>query len=74
MRQFTITLSISRTEYERLYRGQAKTVLAHDTQGLTVQFPALSLRPFLAHDGIHGTFCLSVDATNRLLDIRRRNG
>jgi hypothetical protein len=71
---FTVTLSISRADYERLYRGQARTVLARDSQGKTLQFPALSLRPFLSHDGIHGTFVISVNDNNRLLDIRRRGG
>jgi hypothetical protein len=73
-RQFTLTLSISRADYERLYRGQARTVVARDTQGKTLQFPALSLRPFLSHNGIHGTFVISVDDNNRLLDIRRQVG
>jgi hypothetical protein len=72
-RQFTLTLSISRADYERLYRGQARTVVARDTHGKTLQFPALSLRPFLSHNGIQGTFVISVDDNNRLLDIRRQD-
>jgi hypothetical protein len=73
-RQFTLTLSISSADYERLYRGQACTVLARDAQGKALQFPALSLRPFLSHNGIHGTFVISVDGNNRLLAIRRQGG
>jgi hypothetical protein len=69
---FTVTLSISRVEFERLYRGQAKSVVARDHQGKTLQFPALSLRPFLSHNGIQGTFVIRVDDNNRLLDIQRR--
>lgn len=71
-RLFTVTLSISRAEFERLYRGQAKTVVARDQQGKTLQFPALSLRPFLSHTGIQGTFIIWVDNNNRLLDIQRQ--
>ncbi|MCG6865929.1 MAG: DUF2835 domain-containing protein [Thiogranum sp.] len=71
---FTVTLSISKADYERLYRGQARTVLARDSQGTTLQFPALSLRQFLSHDGIHGTFVIRVNNNNRLLDIRRQGG
>jgi len=70
--QFTVTLSISRAEFERLYRGQAKTVLTHDHTGKTLQFPALSLQPFVTHDGVQGTFVISIDANNRLLDIQRK--
>ena len=73
-RQFTVTLSISRAEFERLYRGQARSVLARDEQGKTLRFPALSLRPFLRHEGISGTFVIHVDANNRLLGIHRQGG
>ena len=73
-RQFTLTLSISRADYERLYRGQVSTVVARDRHGQTLQFPALSLRPFLSHSGVQGTFIISVDGNNRLLDIRRAGG
>lgn len=73
-REFTVTLAIDRAEYERLYRGQARSVLARDAGGKTLQFPALSLRRFLTHEGIRGTFVICVDADNRLLDIRRREG
>lgn len=69
---FTVTLSIGCDEFERLYRGQAKTVVARDHNGKTLQFPALSLRPFLSHNGIQGTFVIRVDGNNRLVDIRRR--
>lgn len=73
-RLFIVTLAIGRDEFERLYRGEARTVLARDSEGRTLSFPALSLRPFLRQDGVRGTFDIRVDANNRLLDIRRRGG
>ena len=72
IRQFTVSLTIGRTEFERLYRGQASNVLARDVHGRTVSFPARSLRPFLDHGGVRGTFVVEVDADNRLLGVRRR--
>ncbi len=74
VREFTVTLSIERAEYERLYRGQATTVVARDSRGITVQFPAQALRAFLNHTGISGTFLIRIDRNNRLLDIRRQDG
>ncbi len=68
----TVTLSISKAEFERLYRGQARTVIARDQQGRTIRFPAMSLRPFLSHQGIQGNFVIRVDERNRLLDIQRQ--
>lgn len=71
MREFTVELAIDLAQFERLYRGQASTVLARDVHGTRVSFPALSLRPFLQHTGIHGTFIIRVDGDNRLVEIRR---
>jgi hypothetical protein len=68
---YTVSLSISPAEFERLYRGQASSVLARDVEGRTVRFPALPLRQFLTREGVHGTFVIRVTADNRLLDIRR---
>lgn len=71
-RQFTVSLVIGRDEFERLYRGQASSVLARDVHGVTLSFPARALRPFVEHDGVRGTFIVEVDAANRLLGIRRQ--
>jgi hypothetical protein len=70
--EFVVDLSISAVEYRRMYRGDAQQVLAQDRQGRRIRFPAASLRPFVARDGVHGVFVLRVDARNRLIDIRRR--
>lgn len=71
-RTYTITLDISADAYQRMYRGEALHVLALDTQGRRVQFPALSLRKFVTTEGVRGTFLIRVDADNRLVDIQRR--
>lgn len=68
---FTVTLDISAEAYQRMYRGEAHNVVALDTQGRRVQFPALSLRKFVTTEGVRGTFVIRVDADNRLVDIQR---
>ena len=55
-----------------MYRGEARNVVALDTQGRRVQFPALSLRKFVTAEGVSGKFVIRVDADNRLVDIQRR--
>lgn len=69
---YTVILDISAEAYQRMYRGDARNVVAMDSQGRRVQFPALSLRKFVTTEGIRGKFVIRVDADNRLVDIQRR--
>ena len=69
--EIIVQLNISAASYERLYRGEAHTVMAHDMQGRRVRFPAAALRRFVTREGIRGVFVLRVDVRNKLLDIRR---
>jgi len=68
---YTVVLNISAEAYQRMYRGEARNVVARDTQGRKVQFPALSLRKFVTAEGVRGTFLIHVDDNHRLVDIQR---
>ena len=68
---YTVVLNISAQAYQRLYRGEVRTVVAHDTEGRRVQFPALSLRRFVTAEGVRGRFLIHTDANHRLVDIQR---
>jgi len=68
---YTVNLDISAEAYLRMYSGEARIVVARDTQGRSVQFPALSLRKFVTAEGVRGTFLIRVDANHRLVDIQR---
>ncbi len=72
--EFIVPLSISAEAYQSLYRGDARQVFAHDTEGRKIQFPASSLRSFVTHEGIEGIFVIRVDENNRLIEIRRQRG
>jgi len=71
-RIYSVTLEIDAEAYQRMYAGQARNVLARDSQGHSIQFPAAALRRFVTHDGVQGVFLIEVDADNRLVEIRRR--
>jgi len=73
-KEYIVPLSITADAYQRLYRGDARNVLAHDREGRRIQFPASSLRPFVTHEGIRGTFIIRVDEQNKLAGIRRMDG
>jgi hypothetical protein len=69
--EYIVPLNITAHAYRRLYSGHARNVLAHDREGRKIQFPAASLRPFVTHEGIRGTFIVRVDEDNKLAGIRR---
>ena len=74
IREFIVPLSITAEAYQRMYRGEARQVVARDTEGRKIQFPAASLRPFVSHDGVEGVFIIRVDENNRLIGIQRQRG
>ena len=73
-REFVVTLNISASAYQRMYRGDARDVLAQDLRGRRIRFPASALRPFVTREGVSGVFVLRVDVRNKLIGIRRKQG
>ncbi len=71
VRKIVIRLAISSDEFLKLYQGLARDVKVRSTEGLNVRFPANSLKPFMAHNGVHGTFCLEIDQNNKLVNLSR---
>ena len=72
--KFIVPLRIEADVYEQMYSGNAKHVIALDVEGRKIQFPAVSLRPFVTREGIEGVFVIQVDEANRLIDIQRKRG
>jgi len=70
-KEYIVPLSITADAYQRLYSGDARNVLAYDQEGRKIQFPASSLRSFVTHEGIRGTFIIRVDEHNKLAGIHR---
>lgn len=71
MHSVTVSLSISSDEYLKAYQGTGKIVLAKDTDGRRVRFPANILRPFVTHSGIHGIFRIEFDDDGKFRRISR---
>ena len=65
------SLTISRTEYLRYYRGQASSVIVRCDDGRTVQFPASLLRDFVTADGVSGEFSLNFDERRKAIRLTR---
>ena len=70
-RTIVIGLNIDSEELLKLYRGSAREVVARSLDGQNIRFPAEVLKPFVTHNGVQGQFALVVDASNKLIDLRR---
>ena len=66
-----VDLVIAADEYQRLYEGSAKSVMARARDGRRVRFPAHILRPFVTHTGIRGSFAIEFDADNSFKGIEK---
>lgn len=71
MTDLIIDLDIPKDTLLHYYRGNVSSVLATAHGGQRVQFPLLSLRPFVNHYGIRGRFRLTIDGQHKLLDVQR---
>lgn len=68
-RQYLVDLRLTAAQLNAYYAGSVQQVSARDRRGVRLQFPLASLRPYVGHNGIRGTFCLRVDGRNRLLGL-----
>ena len=73
-RRYVVDMYLSPSQLQSFYAGNVNQVSSRDRRGVRVQFPLQSLRQFIGHEGVRGSFILSVDAQNRLLGIERATG
>jgi hypothetical protein len=71
MKRFEFHLSISAERYLDYYRGIARQVVVRSPGGVTIQFPASLLQPFVTPAGIDGDFVLTCDEQNKGAELRR---
>ena len=74
MKRYIFSINLSYVECENLYLSNVKTVVVTATTGERVQIPSTRLRPFVEPTGIKGSFCLSVNAENKIQSFERING
>jgi len=66
-----VSISITRDEYLRVYKGTAKTVFAYCKDGKSIQFPVKILQQFVEECGVYGDFIIHVDAKNKFQSIEK---
>lgn len=71
MKRYEFHLSLSSEEYLDYYRGTARSVVVHLSDGSSIQFPASLLKQFVTSGGINGDFVLTCDDSFKNAQLRR---
>lgn len=71
MQQLVVDLALPADRFLAWYKGQADRVLMRSRDGRSVSLPAHHLRPFLTHEGVHGSFVLKFTDEGKLLSLER---
>jgi len=71
MQRYEFQLNIPSEKYLAYYRGTAQQVVVRCFDGVTIQFPASLLKPFVASTGLHGAFALTCDDNHRGANLQR---
>jgi len=71
MPEFAFNMALSAQEIHSIYEGQARYILVESDEGLKLQLPAVNFRNFVTTDGIHGRFSVTIDANNKIQQLRR---
>jgi hypothetical protein len=71
MPSYEFTLHIGPDAYLDYYRGTASVVVVDTTEGVSLQFPASFLRPFVTSSGVAGRFRIACDDRHKCLDLRK---
>jgi hypothetical protein len=71
MKKLILDISLPADRYEALYTGSVKDVQVISREGVRVRFPGMILQKYLKHDGVHGTFVIEFDDTNKFRAITK---
>ena len=71
MAKFEFNMALSAQEVVSIYDGQKRFIVVESDQGLRLQLPAVNFRSFVTAQGIRGRFCVTVDANNKLQELRK---
>ena len=70
-RRLHFALDISANEYLKYYSGRANTVHTLTFEGVSIEFPAINLKPWVTRSGVSGNFMIEFDEDNHLKEIQK---
>lgn len=71
MAKIAVNIALPAYQYEALYKGVAKNLVAHSLDGRKVQLPLVAFQRFLKHQGIYGIFEVEFDVNHKLTSVRQ---
>ncbi|TRX75025.1 DUF2835 domain-containing protein [Pseudomonas mangiferae] len=71
MPSLMLDIALSAEQLRAVYQGHANRIMLRSRDGRRVSLPAHHLRPFLTHEGVHGSFVLDFSPDGELLALRR---
>lgn len=71
MAKIVVEVMLTALQYQTMYAGQARNVVAHSLDGRKVQLPLSAFQRFITHQGIDGIFDVEFDDKNKLVAITR---
>ncbi len=71
MRTYEFDMDLSAAKTRSIYEGQACYILVESDQGLKLQLPAANFRDYVTADGIQGRFNVKIDASNKIIELRK---
>lgn len=74
MKTYDFTADFDEEHIRLIYSGAARNIMVTTTEGLRIELPAMRFRSFVTRDGLHGSFRLVTDDSNRFIDLERLGG
>ena len=71
MRRFVFQIRITTDSWLEFYRRPGANVVATSFDGRRIQFKAKHLQKFITHNGVSGTFVLSIDGDQNFVSLER---
>ncbi|GAB3477610.1 DUF2835 family protein [Marinomonas epiphytica] len=71
MAKISLNIALPAYQYEALYTGAARNLVAHSLDGRKVQLPLSAFQRFLNHQGIYGVFEVEFDDQHKLVNVRQ---
>lgn len=71
MAKVTIDVSLPAYQYQEMYKGSKKYLVAHSRDGRKIQLPLSVFQRFVTRKGVYGTFEVEFDENRKLVSIRK---
>lgn len=71
MAKVTIDINLPAYQYQEMYRGSKKYLLAESRDGRKIQLPLTVFQKFVTRKGVYGTFEVEFDDNRKLVNIEK---